>query len=82
MSNPPILISLTCTLRPRRDDHGHRRTETLARADRRGTRTSRSPRIRLKVEVDGLAFGGRGIEPRIQLRGSIPRGAVQPLKTP
>ena len=23
---------------------------------------------------------GRGIEPRIQLRGSIPSGAVQPLK--
>ena len=33
--------------RPRRDDHGHLRTEALARADRRGTRTSRSPRIRL-----------------------------------
>ena len=29
--------------RPRRDDHSHRRTEALARADRRGTRTSRSP---------------------------------------
>ena len=50
MSNPQLLISLTCTLRPRRDDHGHRRTEALARADRRGTRTSRSPRIRLVVE--------------------------------
>ena len=37
-------------LRPRRDDHSHLRTEALARADRRGTRTSRSPRIRLKVE--------------------------------
>ena len=54
--------------RPRRDDHGHRRTEALARADRRGTRTSRSPRIRLVVE-------GRGLEPRIQLRGSIPSGS-------
>ena len=42
--------------RPRRDDHGHRRTEALARADRRGTRTSRSPRIRLKVD-------GAGVEP-------------------
>ena len=51
---PPILISLTCTLRPRRDDQGHLRTEALARADRRGTRTSRSPRIRLKVESGGL----------------------------
>ena len=30
-------------LRPRRDDHSHRRTEALAHADRRGSRTSHDP---------------------------------------
>ena len=56
--------------RPRRDDHGHRRTEALARADRRGTRTSRSPRIRLVVE-------GRGLELRSCPRG--PRASIPSL---
>ena len=47
------------TLRPRRDDHGHRRTESHAHADRRGSRTNQGP----------LGGGGRGLEPRSGIRG-------------
>ena len=46
------------------------RTEALARADRRGTRTSRSPRFRLVVE-------GRGLEPHSLTLG--PRGGAPTL---